>query len=81
MRGRHRARYLRGGMKPVSHSSWVHLEGCKVLRVTDKAMLVEYSDSEIWLPLSQVSESGQYEAGDEDVTISITEWLAKQKGL
>ncbi len=64
-------------------SSWVHLEGCTVLRVTEKALLVEYSDSEFWLPLSQIDPESrdQYEEGDEDVTVSVTEWLAKQKGL
>jgi hypothetical protein len=62
-------------------SRWVHLEDCKVLRVTAKALLIEYSDSEFWLPLSQVSEAEQYEEGDEDVTISVTEWIAQQEGI
>jgi hypothetical protein len=66
---------------PMSASNWVHLESCNVKRVTDKAMLVEYQDAEVWLPLSQVSEADQYEEGDTDVTISVTEWIAAQKDL
>jgi hypothetical protein len=67
----------------MSASNWVHLEGCNVLRVTDKAMLVEYDDGELWLPLSQIDPESrdQYEEGDEDVTVSITLWLAKEKGI
>lgn len=65
----------------MSASNWVHLESCTVRRVTDKAMLVAYDDEDIWLPLSQVSQAEQYEAGDEGVTISVTEWIAEQKGI
>ncbi len=64
-------------------SNWVHLEGCNVLRITEGAMLVEYSDSEVWLPLSQIDPESrdQYEEGDEDVTVSVTEWIASKRGL
>jgi len=68
----------------MSASSWVHLDDCVVKRVTAKALLVEYDGEEPWLPKSQVSEAEQYEEGDgatDGVTISITEWLASQKGL
>ncbi len=68
----------------MSQSNWVHLENCSVTRLTDKAMLVVLEDGEeLWLPLSQIDPESvdQYEVGDEDVTISITEWLAKQKGI
>ncbi len=65
----------------MSASNWVHLEDCLVLKATDKALLVEYDGEEVWPPLSQISEAEQYEVGDKDVTISITAWLAKQKGI
>jgi hypothetical protein len=52
-----------------------------VKRVTEKALLIEYDGEEVWLPLSQVSEGEKYEEGDEEVTVSITEWIAKQKNL
>ncbi len=63
--------------------AWVHLSVAKIVRETDAAFLVrlEDGDEEVWLPKSQISDPEDYEVGDEDVTISITEWLAQQKGL
>lgn len=68
----------------MSSSSWVNLEDCLVLKVTAKALLVLWSDTEIWLAKSQVSEGEKYEEGDglqDGVTISITEWLAQKKNI
>jgi hypothetical protein len=65
----------------MSASRWVHLEECSVKVVTERAILVEYEGEELWFPLSQVSEGDQYENGDEGVTISVTEWIADQKGI
>ena len=65
----------------MGFSVWVHLEDCTVKRATEKALLVEYDGREFWLPRSQVSEGEKYEEGDAGVTISVTEWVAKQKGL
>ena len=62
-------------------SNWVHLDDCDVLRTTEKAILVEYDGEEIWLPRSQVSDGEQYEEGDTGVTISITEYIAREKGI
>lgn len=61
-------------------SQWVHLDDCKVIRTTEKALLVEYEDEQYWLPLSQVSEGDTYEEGDE-CTISITAYIAREKGI
>lgn len=60
----------------MSASNWVHLEDCTVRRVTDKAMLIDWDGGYWWIPLSQVSE-----AGDTMVTISVTEWIANEKGI
>jgi hypothetical protein len=66
----------------VGASNWIHLDVAAVLRLTDKAMHVELEDGElVWLPLSQVDEADKFEAGDKNLTVSITEWLAKEKGL
>jgi hypothetical protein len=64
----------------MSASQWVHLDDCKVIRTTEKALLVEYEGEEIWLPISQVSEGDKYEAGDE-CTISVTAYIAREKGI
>lgn len=62
-------------------TNWVHLEDCKVLAVTESAVLVLYDEEKIWLPKSQLSDPDTYEADDEGVTVTCTEWIAKQKGI
>jgi hypothetical protein len=65
----------------MSASRFVHLDVEEVLRVTDKALLLRVDGEDVWIPLSQIDDAGQYEQGDHDVTVSVTEWIAKQKGL
>ncbi len=68
----------------MGQSNYVHLDDCVVLRATEKAILVRYDDEEIWLPKSQIvdpADPDTIQAGSEERTISITEWLAKQKGI
>ena len=65
----------------MSASNWVHLDVDRITRITEKAMQVEIGDESIWLPLSQVSEPETFDEGDEDITVSVTEWIAQQKGL
>ncbi len=67
----------------MSNSSYVHLEDCEVIRLTDSAALIDVDGERIWLPLSQMApgEADKLEAGDEHVTISVTKWIAKQKGI
>ncbi len=65
----------------MSASNWVHLEDCEVLKETEKAILIRYDDEEIWLPRSQVSEGDKYTAGDKGVTVSISEYIAREKGI
>lgn len=61
---------------------WVHLDVDEILRITEKAMLLLLDDGEeVWIPLSQISRPLDYSQGDTNCTISITEWIAKQKGL
>ncbi len=63
-------------------SEWFHLDVEEILRETEKAFLVLLDDGEeVWLPISQISEPEDYEVGDKDCTISITGWLAREKGL
>lgn len=62
----------------MSASNWEHLESCTVLRDTEKAILVEYEEEEFWIPRSCVSEGEKYEEGDEDVTLSVSEWFWKK---
>jgi hypothetical protein len=65
----------------VSASNWVHLDFDEILRETDKALLVRFPDGEEeWVPISQISDEEDYRVGDQDGTISVSEWLARQKG-
>lgn len=65
----------------MSQSGYVHLEDCRVVHETEDAFLIEYEGEEHWIPRSQVADPDTYESGDEGVTISVTEWIAKQKGI
>ena len=62
-------------------SNYVHIAVDEIVRETDAAFLVLIDDEEIWLPKSQIADSDSYESGDADLTLSITEWIAEQKGL
>jgi hypothetical protein len=62
--------------------SWVHLDVAEVSRETEKAfLLVLGGGEEVWVPKGQVADSDRYKAGDKACTVSVTEWIAKQKGL
>jgi hypothetical protein len=66
----------------MSASRWIHLDNVTVKKKTDRAfLLVLDDDEEYWIPISQVSDADDYEEGDEDVSISISEWIAGEKGI
>lgn len=67
----------------MGSTNYVHLEGCDVLKVTDKAVLVKFDDEQHWIPVSQLAdrEDHTHEEGDKGVTVSISEWIAEQKGI
>ncbi len=64
-------------------SEFVHLEDCDILAVTDRAVLVGYDGEQHWIPVSQLADRDDHthEKGDTGVTVSITEWIAEQKGI
>ena len=48
---------------------------------TQKAVLVSDGKTEVWIPLSQITDyTDEIEVG-ESITIFISEWLATEKGL
>lgn len=67
----------------MSNSNYVHIDVEEILRVTDKALLCLIDGEEVWLPLSQIADADDYDfgVGDQELTVSITEWLAREKGL
>ena len=63
-------------------SNYVHLEVEKIVKETDSAFLLRLEDGEeLWIPKSQIADPDDYTEGDEDATISITEWIARERGL
>lgn len=66
----------------MSQSGYVHLEDVDIIKETDSAFLLVIEDGErVWLPKSQVANPDDYSEGDEGVSISVTEWIADQKGI
>ena len=62
--------------------SYVHLEVAEILRETDKALLVRLEEGdELWIPLSQIADAGDYRVGDTDYCISVTKWWADKEGI
>lgn len=62
-------------------SNWVFLEGCRVVRLTNRAALIEHNDEEIWIPLSVIDDPERLEVGDTDLTIGVKEWFADKEGI
>lgn len=51
---------------------------CDIVRETDNAILLRVDDEEIWIPLSQVK---RIQRGNSLDTITMTAWIAEQKGI
>lgn len=67
----------------MSASNWVHIDVEKIEAETDKAFLlkVEDMDEAVWIPRSHIADHEDYRKGMENCTISISDWIAKQRGL
>lgn len=60
---------------------YVHLEDVRVLKDTGKAFLIEYGEEQYWIPRACVANPGDYEEGEGGYTMSVTESIAKDKGI
>lgn len=59
----------------------VTIRDVKVIKATDKALLVKIEDEEVWIPQSQIDDDSEvYKAGDEGDLV-ISQWIADQKGI
>lgn len=66
----------------MGESSYVHFDFEEIKAETDKALLVRFEGGrEEWVPLSQVADPDDYKAGDVGGTISLTEWIVREKDL
>ena len=68
----------------MSASNYVSVWVVEILAETEKAFLVLLDtddDREEWIPFSQCADPDDYSEGDEGVSLSVTEWIAKEKDL
>lgn len=56
------------------------LVNTKVMRETEKALLVEHADDEFWIPKSQICDDSEVYGDGHEGDLVITRWLAGQKG-
>ena len=63
--------------------SFVEVEVSLIKQETEWAFLIVTGedDTEHWIPKSQVDDKDKYAVGDEDVTISVVECLAIDRGM
>lgn len=57
---------------------------CKITRVTDAAIRILIDDDDIvqvWIPKSQLQYPAQAKVGSDIVCLSMSTWIATQKGL
>jgi hypothetical protein len=59
----------------------VEIPDVRVLRHTDKAILVDFGDRQEWIPQSQIDDDNEVWAAGQEGTLIISEWLATAKGL
>jgi hypothetical protein len=66
----------------MSASNYVHIDVVEILKETERALLVAMDDGEeFWIPKACIADDEEYEEGDMDVTISVLEKFAREKGL
>jgi len=63
------------------HDDGIEIDGT-VLAVTDKAILLDISGhGQEWIPISQIMDGDDSPAKGEEIELTITTWIAEQKGL
>lgn len=54
----------------------------RFVRQTDKALCLEIEgQGQVWFPNSQIVDEDVFDHGEETVTVEVTDWIARQKGL
>ena len=65
----------------MSQSDYYHLDVDKILKETESAFLFKIGDEQMWFPKSQIADPGDYSVDDENCTMSVTVWIATQRGF
>jgi hypothetical protein len=63
----------------VTYDEPVYETACTFLKETDRAVLINTHEEEMWIPLSQVKE--MHKGPNGQGTIVMTAWIAKKKSL
>lgn len=65
----------------MAAGNYHHLDVQEVLRETEKAFLLLIDGEEHWVPRSCVANADNYSQGDENCTMSVADYICRQKGL
>jgi hypothetical protein len=65
----------------MSSSNYIEIEVEEIKAATDKALLCVIDGEETWLPRSQVDGGENFENGEKNVSMYITQFIAREKGL
>tara|TARA_R110000824_G_scaffold40580_1_gene121528 strand:+ start:221 stop:502 length:282 start_codon:yes stop_codon:yes gene_type:complete len=60
---------------------WCEFECSQVERETEKALLCTIQGKDVWIPKSQLSKESEVSSEGESGIITISEWIAGEKGL
>jgi hypothetical protein len=52
-----------------------------VLRRTDKSLLIDFGNVELWVPSSNITSADDPEVGSEDGVVRLVEWFARKNEL
>jgi len=53
----------------------------RIVRVTDKAVLVRVDGDDYWFPRSTIEDGEDIEAGHEELDLHVQEWVLEERGL
>lgn len=73
--------YVKRSARVVSQPGHILIDFNKIIKETDKALLVRFNGRQDWVPKTQIADARDYREGDVDGMISLTEWIANEKGL
>lgn len=62
-------------------SGYVHVPVQRILYDSGKAFKCQVHGCDVWIPHFAIADCGDYEEGDHDLTLSIREDIAEEKGL
>jgi hypothetical protein len=67
--------------KQMGASRFVYVDVEVITKETEKAFLCRIDGEDVWLPKSQIADPDDYEEGDEQFELGITEFIANEKGI